>query len=846
MLKRSLSLNSLLAGLIALAFVGFAYYSPPFLEQVERASYDAVTRLALPETPIDQRILLIEIDQKSLDNLGSWPWPRDWIARMVHLAKGSGAKVIGLNLPLLDEERNSGLREIRALKERLSARAFSGRDDALADWVEENLKETEQKADHELELVEAVQDAGNVILPAMTTLPAGQVKGKWSQGTLLSRDSLSEKGPFPSSKERRIAQELHLPLQRLAQVALGFGHNDFLVGEPAQGMAHLLFINHKGSLFPSYALRLALAYWEQVPSKAVVEENQLRLKGESIPLWDGKMLVKFLRGFSQLEKLSFSDVLNGQKKLSMKGRIVLIGANFGDAGNTLRTPVSAATSEDQFNGFVLDNLLNRRYLSRPPSMVFVEMGVLFLLGLGAAFLFPRIGQISRLSLTLVLIAAIAVSGFLLLARWEMWFRMSYVLACLLMIYALVSVSQFLFRVRMSRESIETNRLLGLSFQSQGLLDLAFEKFRRLPLDPETKDLIYNLGLEYERKRLINKALSVYEYLNRGGGFRDLDMRIPKIKEVDKSSTIGSHMRAREASVLDEAIPEELTRIGRYEILQGLGRGSMGLVYKALDPKINRLLAIKTIRFSDEFDEDVIQEIKERFFREAEIAGQLSHPCIVTLHDMGEDQDLTYMAMEYLEGENLEKFINKKNLLPLRKVLSVVASVAEALEFAHRADVIHRDIKPANIMLLKTGGVKVTDFGIAKAISSSRTRTGVILGTPNYMSPEQIMGQKVDPRSDVFSLGVVFYQLLTGELPFQGDNLSSLLYQITQVKHPPLRSFNSRIPVACEQIMDKALAKNPDERFKTAGQMEKLLRLLALKVDQKQKKRVLEKEAASRA
>ncbi len=246
------------------------------------------------------------------------------------------------------------------------------------------------------------------------------------------------------------------------------------------------------------------------------------------------------------------------------------------------------------------------------------------------------------------------------------------------------------------------------------------------------------------------------------------------------------------------------------------------------------------------NEDVIQEIKERFFREAEIAGQLSHPCIVTLHDMGEDQDLTYMAMEYLEGENLEKFINKKNLLPLRKVLSVVASVAEALEFAHRADVIHRDIKPANIMLLKTGGVKVTDFGIAKAISSSRTRTGVILGTPNYMSPEQIMGQKVDPRSDVFSLGVVFYQLLTGELPFQGDNLSSLLYQITQVKHPPLRSFNSRIPVACEQIMDKALAKNLDERFKTAGQMEKLLRLLALKVDQKQKKRVLEKEAASRA
>ena len=152
MVKRSLSLNSLLAGLIALAFIGLAYYSPPFMEQAERISYDAMTRLALPETPIDQRILLIEIDQKSLDKLGSWPWPRGLIARMVHLAKGSGAKVIGLNVPLLDEEKNTGLREMRALRENLSAYALSRRDDALADWVQETLAEREEKADHDLEL----------------------------------------------------------------------------------------------------------------------------------------------------------------------------------------------------------------------------------------------------------------------------------------------------------------------------------------------------------------------------------------------------------------------------------------------------------------------------------------------------------------------------------------------------------------------------------------------------------------------------------------------------------------------------------------------------------------------
>jgi serine/threonine-protein kinase len=846
MVKRSLSLNSLLAGLIALAFIGLAYYFPPFMQKAERISYDAVTRLALPETPIDQRILLIEIDQKSLNKLGSWPWPRDLIARMVHLAKGSGAKVIGLNVPLMDEDKNAALRETKALRETLSAYALSRRDDALADWVQETLTEREEKANHDLELVEAVKEAGNVILPAMTHLPAGQAKGRWSQGSLLSANLLSEKDPLPASGSANGNQELHLPFQGLAEAAVGLGHDELLKGQVTEGMASPLTIHWKGSPFPSYALRLALAYWEQGPSKAVVEGENLRLRGESIPVWEGKILIKFLRGFSELERVSFSDVLDGQKRPAMKGRIALIGTNFGDARRTLRTPVSATISEDHFNGLVLDNLLNRRYISRPAFMVFVEMGALFLLGLMGAFLFPRIGQIPRLIFTLVVVAAVAGSGFLLLGRWEMWFRMSTVLMGFLVIYAAVSVNQFFFRVKMSRESIETNRLLGLNFQSQGLLDLALEKYRRLPLDPETKDLIYNLGLEYEQKRLINKALSVYEYVNRGGGFRDLDLRIPKLKEVDKSSTIGSHLRGREPSVLEEEVPEELTKIGRYEILEILGRGSMGLVYKALDPKINRLLAIKTIRFSDEFDEDVIQEIKERFFREAEIAGQLSHPSIVTIHDMGEDQDLTFMAMEYLEGENLEKFISKKSLLPLRKVLYVVASVADALEFAHRADVIHRDIKPANIMLLKTGGVKVTDFGIAKAISSSRTRTGVILGTPNYMSPEQIMGQKIDPRSDLFSLGVVFYQLLAGELPFQGDNLSSLLYQITQVKHPALRSFNPRIPVACEQIIDKALAKNLDERFQTAGQMAKLLRLLALKVDQKQKKIMAVKEPAPRS
>jgi serine/threonine-protein kinase len=257
---------------------------------------------------------------------------------------------------------------------------------------------------------------------------------------------------------------------------------------------------------------------------------------------------------------------------------------------------------------------------------------------------------------------------------------------------------------------------------------------------------------------------------------------------------------------------------------------MGVVYKAKDPKINRMLAIKTIRFSDEFEEAKLREVKERFLREAEIAGKLSHPTIVSIYDVGEDYDLTYLAMEFLEGEDLHKYCKKGALLPLRKVLFIVGETATALDYAHSEGVIHRDIKPANIMLLKNGKVKVTDFGIAKAVSSSQTKSGIILGTPNYMSPEQINGQAIDGRSDIFSLGVVFFELLTGKLPFQGKNLTNLFYQITQGKHASAREINPKVPKPCEQILDKALAKDPEKRFQTAGDFTKYVKLIIQKID----------------
>ncbi len=287
----------------------------------------------------------------------------------------------------------------------------------------------------------------------------------------------------------------------------------------------------------------------------------------------------------------------------------------------------------------------------------------------------------------------------------------------------------------------------------------------------------------------------------------------------------------EETVVVQEVSQSKPSLGRYEILEELGRGAMGIVYKGRDPKLNRVTAIKTIRFTDDFDEEQAAKIREQFYREAEVVAKLSHPNIVTIFDVGEDLDLSYLAMEYLEGESLEGFARKDNLMPIRKGIDVTAQVCDALAYAHGHGIVHRDIKPANIMILKNGLVKVTDFGIARATASSKTRTGVIKGTPYYMSPEQISGMKVDGRSDIFSLGIVFYQLLTGELPFGGENLAAIMYQITTVDPEPPTKHNPKIYKAAVAILNRALEKSLESRYQNAKQMGDHLRLLAQKLDE---------------
>jgi len=265
-----------------------------------------------------------------------------------------------------------------------------------------------------------------------------------------------------------------------------------------------------------------------------------------------------------------------------------------------------------------------------------------------------------------------------------------------------------------------------------------------------------------------------------------------------------------------------TSLGRYRIESEIGRGAMGAVYLGRDPKIGRAVAIKTMALSKEFHGDELTEARQRFFREAETAGRLQHPDIVTIFDAGEDQDLAYIAMEFLTGHDLQRYT--QSLLPLAVVVRIAARVAEALAYAHTHGVVHRDIKPANVMVdLQTDAVKVTDFGIARITDSSRTRTGMVLGTPSFMSPEQMSGRRVDGRSDLYSLGVMLYQLLTGQLPHRGDSMATLMYEIANQPAPDIRNLRPEVPEALARAVATALEKRPELRHADGVQMAAELR-----------------------
>ncbi len=329
--------------------------------------------------------------------------------------------------------------------------------------------------------------------------------------------------------------------------------------------------------------------------------------------------------------------------------------------------------------------------------------------------------------------------------------------------------------------------------------------------------LYEIGLSFERKRRYDRALQVYtEISERRKNYKDIQKRIQSIIGFTSTQTkVSSPTQLQKTLVRSQM---ELPEFGRYKIEKELGRGAMGVVYLGRDPKINRQVAIKTLDYS-QFSKKELDTVKSRFFREAQAAGRLSHSNIVTVYDMGEEQDFAFIAMDYVSGVPLSDFTMADTLLPVREVYRIIQVVAQALDYAHQQSIVHRDIKPGNIMYDQNDRqVKITDFGIARITDSVKTRTGSFLGSPSYMAPEQMTGAHVDGRADIYSLGVSFYQLLTGLLPFKADSLANLAYKITNEKFRPIREARADLPASATRIVNKALQKKPDKRYASGAEM----------------------------
>ncbi len=830
---------------ITLVFLAFAALQVTFIDTIELKLYDA--RMAMRgDAEGSDSIVLVEIDNDSIDKLGRWPWPRSRIASAIEAVSEAGARLIGLNIIYSEPDESTALKELQYLSEML---AQSIGEQPNGRQVLDAMEQAQARLDNDRILASALADAKDVVLPVFfkDALVAEDTRSK---SQILSPEAVgkvSNPHDLPVPEGGRIS----MPIPEFFEAARGVGHVNLSYDSDGVVRRETLLYRYGGLHIPAFSLKLAALYLN-VPAgeiQATVGE-EVTIGPLSIPVTRRTdMLITFKRaeGRRAFKRASFVEVINGNIPASFfKDKIVMITPTAAGIMNPISTPTAGVMSVGEVSAHTIWTMLNRQFIRQPSWNRTIVFALILLVGGIVTGLMPRLKALFSGILFVGLLAGMLGASFYLFVSAGLWIEVAYPLLLLIIGYiGVMTLNYFVTEARKEKveeQSAETNRMLGISFQSQGMLDMAFDKFRRVPVDDEVKDLLYNLGLDYERKRQLNKAASVYEYIeDHDPKYKDVSRRKKKLVQASDTMIFGDGFLSASSSgdgLISEG-SETRPTLGRYEVLKQLGKGAMGVVYLGQDPRINRTTAIKTFRFTEDYEPEEAEKLKQKFFREAESAGTLSHPNIVTIYDAGDEGDIAYIAMEYLEGEDLQKYTKKSNLLPIRKVIDYVADIAEGLDYAHNKGIVHRDVKPANIMLLNTGIIKITDFGIARITASSQTQTGVVKGTPHYMSPEQISGEKVDGRSDIFSLGAMAFQMLTGAVPFKGDSPAALMHQIMNVPHPNPREINPRVIKPLVTILDKALEKDRTKRYQKASQMAAHLRMLGKKLDahtaQKKKK-----------
>ena len=794
---------------------------------LETKAYDLGV-VATTKSPSD-RVAVIAIDDQSLANIGRWPWSRDIHSSMIDKLTTAKSKVIGHTVYFFEPQKDSGLAYIEKLLAiyqknnpvPLDAQASAPTNPASEEFGSV-LIEAEQALNTDRQLAASMKAAGNVILPlnldASERVPRGKPNKPLPDYVKKSEVPLAPISVYAS-------EQPGYPIVLLGEVASSVGDLSAVVDSDGGSRRDITSVDFHGAqqvaslalAISAKSLNLSPKDIRVIPGEAVTVGN-MRIATDQA----GMMFPYFYKNIDDkpaIQEDSFFDVMSGKISLSKyQDKVVLIGATAPGLGFGSVTPIGVLSPVQKLAHSV-SSILQQHFFRTPSWGGLATWGVLLLVAAYLIGLLPKLRAGPAALITLGLFGALLGTHFALMMGPGIWVQLMLPASLLLIGHALLTTKRFLMTERGKEQSdlagAESNRMLGLAFQQQGQLDMAFDKFRKCPVDEQVLENIYSLALDFERRRQFNKAESAFAYINtHDPKFRDVADRMNRAKAMSETIILGGSSAARgaQATMMLTGAGEKPT-LGRYTIEKELGKGAMGVVYLGKDPKIGREVAIKTMALSSEFEGDELQEAKDRFFREAESAGRLDHPNIVRIFDAGDEHDLAYIAMEFLKGKDLVDNTKIPNLLPFDEMCDIFEKVASALDHAHSQGVFHRDIKPANIMYDPDAKVpKVADFGIARVTDSSKTKTGMVLGTPSYMSPEQLAGKKIDGRSDLFSLGVSFYQMSCGRLPFTGESMTQLMFAIANEPHPNIMEYNPALPDWVRDFIDQALAKNVDERF----------------------------------
>ena len=864
--------------IITLVFLFFI--QSDFIQSIERDAYDFGVQSS--SRTASDKIAIVAIDDESISNMGRWPWSRDIHAQMHELLTKGGAKAIGQTVLFTEPQLDPGLQFIKELKTSFDESSISSipqyieelnqtidksrqmvknkrdangraainkikthlensplQNQAIEEIAayREYIASAEIALDSDKTLSESMQQTGNVVLamPFVLGEPIGrpdQDLPEYVQHNKLPENNIIDDPTNNPNGWRPLPMvEALSPIPTIGEAALNIGSLVSVLDVDGGIRSEPLIVDYYEDLYPSIALILAAKSLNlDISDIKVTVSSDVQLGRLTIKTDEESQMKTFFYNSNGYESAfqidSFYDVIQGKVPASKyKDKIVLIGATAFGVGNTMVTPIDPAMSPVLTLAHSISSILNEDFFIEPAWSGYAQLGALLLVALYLMLLLPRMGAAAGFIVTIFLFTTFFVTHYLLMTSQGMWVQLMSPSLLLVAGHILLTTKRYLLtergKARLDIESAESNRMLGLYMQGQGQLDMAFEKFRKLPADKSALELMYNLALDYERKRQFNKAKSVYDYISdQDANFRDIKTRSNRATAMDETVILGGGGGSSPGGTLvlnDGSIEKPM--LGRYQIEKELGKGAMGAVYLGKDPKISRVVAIKTMALSQEFEDDELDEVKERFFREAETAGRLNHPNIVTIFDAGDEHDLAYIAMEYLKGSDLVKYIKKDKLLPVTKVLSLMQQAADGLGYAHTLNVVHRDIKPANLMWdPESDIIKITDFGIARITDSSKTKTGMVLGTPSYMSPEQLAGKRVEGQSDLFSLGVMLFQMVTGQLPFVGDSMAALMYKIANEEHPAPESINPNLPRCVSVVIKRALQKDIEKRYQTGKQM----------------------------